>query len=71
MKAINFNSCKIDQQKGTQYRLLILDVTFWISNHHPEYGWFRIFGIGLNWIDEKRGIKFKFKIGKWRFRYLS
>jgi len=78
MKAIEFNICKIDSQQGTQYVLRLFGVTCWASNHHPEYGWFRVFGRGFNWKHEKRGLLFSerngyskyWKVGKWIVRYL-
>ena len=78
MKSIYFNKCKVDNQQGTQYVLRLLGVTCLASNNHPEYGWFRIFGRGLNWRNEKRGLLFSeqnghskyWKVGKWVVRYL-
>jgi hypothetical protein len=78
MKAIEFNKCKIDSQNGTQYVLRLFGVTCFVYSRHPKYGWFRFFGIGLNWEHEKRGLLFSerngyskyFKIGKWIVRYL-
>jgi hypothetical protein len=79
MKPIYFNKCEIDSQQGTQYVLRLFGLTCWISNHHPEYGWFRFFGRGLNWKHKKRGLSFSeqnghskyWKFGKWIVRYLS
>lgn len=77
MKLLYFNKCKIDNQQGTQYVLRLFDVTCWVSNHYPEYGWFRLFGRGFNWKHEKEGYYLKqndsskyWKIGKWIVRYL-
>ena len=67
---------EMEQEKHLLFRFL--GVTVWASTYHPEYGWFRIFGRGLTWKHENRGLIFSerngykkyIKLGKWIIRYL-
>ena len=78
MKSIEFKRYKVDSEQATQYIFRLFNVTCWVSTHHKEYGFFRFFGRGLNWVNKKRGLSFSEKIGKskywifgkWKIRYL-
>jgi hypothetical protein len=78
MKVIYYRKYKVDNEKGAQYIFRLFEFTCWVSTCHLEYGWFRIFGIGLHWKHKKRGLLFSerygysryLQIGKWIIRYL-
>ena len=63
---------------GMQFKLNLLGVTLWASNHFNKSGWFRLFGIGITWkheslgllFSERNGYKKYLKIGKWVIGYL-
>jgi len=67
---------EMEQEKHLLFRFL--GVTVWASTYHPEYGWFRIFGRGLTWKHENRGLVFSerngykkyIKLGRWIIGYL-
>jgi len=69
---------KLEMQKENHLIFRLFGVTVWASTYHPEYGWFRIFGRGLTWKHENRGLLFSerngykkyIKLGKWIIRYL-
>lgn len=75
---IKYNKCVIDHNQGSQFILEFFNQRWFIGQHHPEYGWFRIFGVGLKWKHKKRGLLFSerigkrkyVKIGRWIVRYL-
>jgi len=69
---------KLEMQRERNHIFRLFGVTVWASNYHPEYGWFRIFGRGLTWKHENRGLIFSerngykkyIKLGRWIIGYL-
>lgn len=72
------NNFKIKLKKSKGYKLRLFNVTLWESNYFVNAGWFRLFGIGIKWKQEKLGYLFSerngykkyFKVGKWVISYL-
>ena len=68
----------IFQKIGEKYILGLFCYNIWTSVHGSKWGWFRIFGYGLKWKHESRGLLFSerngykkyIKIGKWYIGYL-
>ena len=64
--------------ESTQYVLRIFGVTCWASIHSPKTSWFRLFGCGLMWKHESKGLRFSerngytkyLKLGKWIIKWL-
>jgi len=77
MKPINFSKYQI-YNSSKQYVLRILGFVCWTSNHCIKQGWFKIFGRGLAWRHEKKGLLFSerngytkyWKVGKWYIRFI-
>jgi len=73
MKVIRLNN-----NQTTQYIFRLLGFALWVSTHHKDYGWFRLFGFGVSWKHKKIGLSFcerfgykkYLKIGNWVFTYI-
>lgn len=59
--------------------IIYFDLRLWASYTSSKMGWFRIFGVGLCWKHESKGLMFSerngyrkyIKIGKWIIKFLS
>jgi len=65
-------------EDSTQFVLCLFGVTCWASAHSKQTSWIRLFGIGLMWKHQDKGLIFSqrygytkyLKLGKWIVEYL-
>ena len=65
-------------EDSTQLVLCLFGVTCWVSLHSKQTSWFRLFGRGLMWKHQDKGLRFSerygytkyLKLGKWIVEYL-
>ena len=58
---------KLKLTDGTQYVLRLFGVTCWASWVDNKGGWFRIFGIGVCWVNKDEPILFSDRVRKTKF----
>ena len=62
---------KLKLTDGTQYVLRLFGVTCWASCLDDKGGWFRVFGVGIGWVNKDEPMLFSERNGNTKFIKLN